>query len=71
MEPPFWEVEGEVVWGSVMVSYWLSIVTVALSVTIQPQFAIECLRRNDVQINGGGVTVPKFRGVPLGVDPRC
>jgi len=28
-----------------VVSYRLSIVTVALSVTIRPQFAIECLRR--------------------------
>ena len=31
------------------VSYWLSIVTVALSVTIWPQFAIECLRRSNQQ----------------------
>ena len=69
MEPPFWEVEGEVVWGSVMVSYWLSIVTVALSVTIQPQFAIECLRRSNQQ--GVGHIGPKFRGVPLGADPSC
>jgi len=30
-----------------MVSYRLSIVTVALSVTIRPQFAIECLRRSN------------------------
>jgi len=29
------------------VSYRLSIVTVALSVTIRPQFAIECLRRSN------------------------
>jgi len=35
----------------VVVSYRLSIVTVALSVTIRPQFAIECLR---AQINRGG-----------------
>ena len=28
-----------------VVSYRLSIVTIALSVTIRPQFAIECLRR--------------------------
>ena len=32
-----------------VVSYGLSIVTVALSVTIRPQFAIECLRRSDQQ----------------------
>ena len=30
-----------------VVSYRLSIVTVALSVTIRPQFAIECLRRTN------------------------
>ena len=29
---------------AMVVSYRLSIVTVALSVTIRPQFAIECLR---------------------------
>ena len=40
-------------WGRAMVvSYRLSIVTVKLSVTIQPQFAIECLRRLNQQ--GGG-----------------
>jgi len=32
-----------------VVSYRLSIVTVALSVTIRPQFAIECLRRSNQQ----------------------
>jgi len=32
---------------AMVVSYGLSIVTVALSVTIQPQFAIECLRRSN------------------------
>ena len=37
---------------AMVVSYWLSIVTVALSVTIRPQFAIECLRRSNQQ--GGG-----------------
>jgi len=49
--------EGEVVGGSAMapldrvmvVSYRLSIVTVALFVTIRPQFAIECLRRSNKQ----------------------
>ena len=43
--------------------------TVALSVTIRPQFAIECLRRSNQQ--GVGDFVPKFRGVPLGADPSC
>ena len=32
-----------------VVSYRLFIVTVALSVTIRPQFAIECLRRSNQQ----------------------
>jgi len=50
-----------------VVSYRLSIVTVALSVTIRPQFAIECLRRSNQQ--GVGHFVPKVRGVPLGADP--
>jgi len=35
-----------------VVSYRLSIVTVALSVTIRPQFAIECLRRSNQQWGG-------------------
>ena len=72
MEPPFW-VEGEVVGGSRksdgIVSYRLSIVTIALSVTIRPQFAIECLRRSNKQ--GVGDFGPKFSGVPLGEDPSC
>ena len=34
---------------AMVVSYMLSIVTVALSVTIRPQFAIECLRRSNRQ----------------------
>jgi len=34
---------------AMVVSYRLSIVTVALSVTIRPQFAIECLRRSNQQ----------------------
>jgi len=56
---------------AMVVSYRLSIVTVALSVTIRPQFAIECLRRSN-QINRGvGHFGPKFRGVPLGADPSC
>jgi len=53
---------------AMVVSYRLSIVTVALSVTIRPQFAIECLRRSNQQ---GGHFGPKFRGVPLGADLSC
>ena len=49
---------------AMVVSYRLSIVTVALSVTIRPQFAIECLRRSNQQ--GVGQFRPKFPGVPLG-----
>ena len=48
---------------TMLVSYRLSIVTVALSVTIQPQFAIECLRRSNRQ--AGWVTL----GLNLGVFP--
>jgi len=51
------------------VSYRLSIVTVALSVTIWPQFAIECLRRSNQQRVGH--FAPNFRGDPLGADPSC
>ena len=73
MEPPFWGREGRR--GSAMapleramvVSYRLSIVTVALFVTIRPQFATECLRHSNQQ--GVGDFGPKFRGVPLGADP--
>jgi len=55
---------------AMVVSYRLSIVTVGLSVTIRPQFAIECVRRSNQQ--GVGHFVPKFRGVPLnGADPSC
>ena len=50
-----------------MVSYRLSIVTVALCVTIRPQFAIECLQRSNQQVVGD--FGPKFRDVPLGADP--
>ena len=46
-----------------VVSYRLSIVTVALSVTIRPQFAIECLWRSNTQ--GVGDFGPKFRVFPL------
>jgi len=48
---------------SMAVSYRLSIMTVALSVTIRPQFAIECLRRSNQQ---GWVTLGhNFRVFPL------
>jgi len=33
--------------GAIVVSYRLSIVTIALSLNIRPQFAIECLRRSN------------------------
>ena len=52
---------------AMVVSYKLSIVTIALSVTIRRQFDIECLRRSNQQ--GVGHFGPKFGGVPLGVDP--
>ena len=74
-EPPFWG-KGRSQWSAMtpferamVVSYSLSIVTVALSVTIRPQFAIECLRRWNQQ--GVGHFGPKFPGVPIGVDPSC
>jgi len=54
---------------AMVVSYRLSIVTVALSVTIRPQSAIECLRRSNQQ--GVSQFWPKFPGVPLKVDPCC
>ena len=54
---------------AMVVSYRLSIVTVALSVTIRPQFAIECLRCSNQQMVGH--FGPKCRGVPLGADPSC
>ena len=54
---------------AMVVSYKLSIVTVAISVTIRPHFAIECLRRSNQQ--GVGHFGPKFRGVLLGADPSC
>ena len=54
---------------AMVVSYRLSIVTVALCVTIRPQFAIECLQRSNQQ--GVGDFGRKFRGVPLGADPSC
>jgi len=54
---------------AMLVSYRLSIATVVLSVTIRPQFAIECLQRSNQQ--GVGDFGPKFRGVPIGADPSC
>ena len=45
---------------AMVVSYRLSIVTVALSVTIRPQFAIECLRRSNQQ---GWATLGQNLGV--------
>ena len=52
---------------AMVVSYRLSIVTVALSVTIRLPFAIECLQHSNQR--GVGDFEPKFRGVPLGADP--
>ena len=54
---------------AMVVSYRLSIVTVALSVTIRPQFAIECLRRSN-QINRGWVTLGPNLGVAKTECPR-
>jgi len=45
---------------AMMVSYRLSIVTVALCETTRQQFAIECLQRSNEQ--GMGDFGPKFRG---------
>jgi len=75
MEPHFWGRGGRK--GSAMapfetataVSYRLSIVTVALSVTIRPQFAIECLPRSNQQ--GVGDFGPKVPVASLEVDPRA
>jgi len=48
---------------AMVVSYSLSIVTVALYVTIRPQFAIECLQRSNQQ---GWVTLsPNLWVFPL------
>ena len=52
---------------AMIVSYRLSIVTVALPVTIRPQFAIECLRRSNQQ--GVSDFGPKFRGCSPGSRP--
>jgi len=47
---------------AMVVSYRLSIVTVALSVTIRPQFVIECLRRSNQQRGGGWSLWAKISG---------
>ena len=52
-----------------VVSYRLPIVTIALSLTIRPQFTMECLRRS-IQNRGGSLWV-KILGVPFGVVPWC
>jgi len=54
---------------AMVVSYRLSIVTVALSVTIRQKFAIKYLRRSNQQ--GVSDSEPKFTGVSLGADPSC
>jgi len=53
----------------IVVSYRLSVVTVALSVTIRPQFAITNLRSNvsDAEMNRGVSLWAKISGV----DPWC
>ena len=51
---------------AMVVSYRLSIVTVAISVTIPPQFAIECLQRSNQQAVGHFRS--KFPVDPLVVD---
>jgi len=43
---------------AILVSYIGSPLTVALHVTIRPEFAIECLRRSNLQ--GVGYFGPKF-----------
>ena len=48
---------------AMVVSYRLSIVTVELSVTIRPQFAIECLRRSNQ--HGVGHFGPNLGVFPL------
>jgi len=57
--PPFWGSQrGSTIIPferTMLISYRLSIVTIALSLTIQPQFAIEYLRRSNQQ--GGSLWV--------------
>jgi len=48
-----------------LVSYTLSILTIALSLTTRSQFAIECLRRSNQHFWS------KTWGVTFGVDPWC
>ena len=52
---------------AIVVSCRLSIVTVALSVTIRPQFAIECLRRSNQR--GGGSLWAQISGCSLWRSP--
>jgi len=52
-------VRGQQWYRSMVVSYRLSTVTLALSVNIRPQFAIECIRRSNQ--TGGGSHWAKFR----------
>jgi len=54
---------------AMVVSYKLSIVIIALSVTIRPQFAIECLQLSNQQRVGH--FGPKFSVAPLGIDSCC
>jgi len=50
---------------AMVVSYWLSIVTFALSVTIRPQFAIEYRMSPTLKSTGVGHFGPKFGVFPL------
>ena len=52
---------------AMVVYYSLSIVTVALSVTVWPQFVTECL--STLKSTGVCNFGPKFPGAPLRVDP--
>jgi len=52
---------------AMVVSYRISMVTVALSVTIRPQFAIECLRRSNQQRAGHVTAKSRFAVEVLGL----
>ena len=57
---------------AMVVSHRLSIVTVSLSVTIRPQFAIKCLRHSPtLKSTGGGSFWAQILGCSPGVDPSC
>jgi len=43
------KVDGRSQWSAMVVSYRFSIVTIALPITIRPQFAVECLLRSNQQ----------------------